>query len=321
MPEGLGVSRSRLVALIQTGHLRDEARELVQNPSAKPRPLATYYLDLPQAETAEAGPEDIPLDIVFEDGDVIVLNKPAGMVVHPAPGSPSGTLVNALLHHAGGSLSGIGGVARPGIVHRIDKDTSGLMVVAKNDLAHQSLSAQFAAHSIDRVYDAFVWGSPSASQARLAGLPPVAFEKGGTVRITASMGRHPTDRKKMAVVKSGGRHAVTRAQSILGFGETAAYVSCRLETGRTHQIRVHMSHIGHPLIGDPVYGRGRSMPNGAPDEAAVVIKEFGRQALHARLLGFEHPTLGEFMRFEREWPEDMSALKTALEQAFGSQKL
>lgn len=233
------LSRSRLKSLIQQGNVSD-CTTTITDPSAAVKPGALYRIALPPPEAAEPEGQDIPLTVVFEDSDLIVIDKPAGMTVHPAPGSPRDTLVNALIAHCGDSLSGIGGVRRPGIVHRIDKDTSGLLVVAKTDRAHAALAARFAAHDIDRAYRAVCFGHP---------VPPA-----GT--IDAPIGRHPKDRKRMAVVSEfKGRYAVTHYRS-LERPDGAALLECRLETGRTHQIRVHLSHIGHPLIGDPVYGRG-----------------------------------------------------------------
>jgi len=266
-------------------------------------------LTLPEADEIEAAPENIPLDILHEDNDLIVVNKPAGMVVHPAPGAQSGTLVNALLHHCEDSLSGIGGAKRPGIVHRIDKDTSGILVVAKTDAAHQGLSKQFADHSIERLYDAFLWGAPDAANPRLSGLGAVKFEDGGVMRINANIARHAHDRKKMAVVMSGGRHAVTRVSMVQKLGEIGSHVTCQLETGRTHQIRVHLTHVGHPLIGDPVYGRARSVPKSANPQMIGALKGFKRQALHANSLGFIHPISGEEKAFSCPLPMDMADLK------------
>ena len=312
MPEQAAVSRSRLVGLIREGCLTDEDGMAVTDPSARPEAGATYLLRVAVVNETEVRPEALPLDIVYEDGDLLVVDKPAGMVVHPAPGSPNGTLVNGLLHHCGDSLSGIGGVRRPGIVHRIDKDTSGLLVVAKSDAAHHGLSKQFADHSIERRYEAFVWGVPSAGDPRLAGMSSVSFEDGGLICIRASIARHKSDRKKMAVLQSGGRHAVTRIKPVLAFRDFAAQVSCRLETGRTHQIRVHATHIGHPLIGDPLYGRARSVPASLPESTKKAIAGFGRQALHARSLGFVHPVTGKTLRFECPLPADMERLRAAL---------
>jgi 23S rRNA pseudouridine1911/1915/1917 synthase len=234
------------------------------------------------------------------------------MVVHPAPGSPDGTLVNALLHHFGGELSGIGGEKRPGIVHRIDKDTSGLLVVAKSDRAHHGLAAQFADHSIEREYLALCHGVPDPGDPRLNGVKGVSFEAGGVLKITSQLARHKTDRQRQAVLFQGGRHAVTRVRVLEGFGPVAL-VSCRLETGRTHQIRVHMAHVGHALIGDPVYG-GRRRVSGkalAPGLAAA-LNAFPRQALHAARLGFDHPVTGERLAFAADLPADMAALVAAL---------
>lgn len=259
--------------------------------------------------------ETIPLNVVHEDAVLIVVDKPAGLVVHPAPGSPSGTLVNALLAHCGDSLSGIGGERRPGIVHRIDKDTSGLLVVAKTDKAHAALAAQFAAHSVERRYRALVHGVPDAGDARLRGLPGVDVEPGGVIRIAARIGRHRTERQRQAVLATGGRHAVTRLRVIETFGTpgAAALVECWLETGRTHQIRVHMAHLGHGLIGDAVYGgRRRVSEKAVGAAAAAAAAAFPRQALHAASLGFVHPETGEMLRFNSPLPADMAALIAAL---------
>ena len=227
----------------------------------------------PPPEVLDVKPQNIPLDIVYEDQDLLVVNKPKGMVVHPAAGNPDGTLVNALLFHCGDSLSGINGVIRPGIVHRIDKDTSGLLIVAKNDRAHQSLAEQIAVHSFTRIYNAVVYG--------------IVKEEEGTV--SAPIGRHPTDRKRMAVLSSGGREAVTHYRVLERFpGFTL--VECRMETGRTHQIRVHMAHIGHPVAGDPVYGPKKC------------ITELQGQCLHARVIGFIHPATGEYLEFDSGLP-------------------
>ncbi|MEP5762736.1 MAG: RluA family pseudouridine synthase, partial [Litoreibacter sp.] len=263
-----------------------------------------------EAADVETVAEDIPLSVIFEDDDVIVVDKPAGMVVHPAPGSPSGTLVNALLHHFGGALSGVGGEKRPGIVHRIDKDTSGLLVVAKSDAAHHGLAAQFADHSLERSYVAVCHGVPDIGDPRLAGVKGVGFEKGGVIRITTQLARHKTDRQRQAVMFQNGRHAVTRVRTIETFGGAAALISCKLETGRTHQIRVHMAHIGHGLIGDPTYGGRRKFPD--RQAGAEAVKSFKRQALHAKTLGFIHPVSGDEMRFESELPGDFEALLGAL---------
>lgn len=292
------LSRARISALIQAGDVvlaAGEARSI--GPAVKVRPGDRFIAAPPPPIAADPTPEPIPLDIVYEDIDLVVVAKPAGMTVHPAPGQQTGTLVNALLHHCGRSLSGVGGVARPGIVHRIDKDTSGLLVVAKHDKAHQGLARQFEAHTVERVYQALVWGAPGAS----------------TGRIEGAIGRDPRNRKRMAVQPSG-KDAVTHYQVTARFGVAAAEISCRLETGRTHQIRVHLTHAGWPLIGDPVYGRATAARRARLEGAARGAAEaFPRQALHAAVLGFEHPVSSEPMRFERPPPTDMAGLKSALE--------
>ncbi len=262
-------------------------------------------VQIAQSAPSHIEAEDIPLDVVFEDDDLIVVNKPAGMVVHPAPGTPHGTLVNALLAHCGDTLSGVGGLKRPGVVHRIDKDTTGLLVVAKNDQAHQGLADQFAEHSAERAYTAVCFGVPSAGDPRLLGIKGVNFEAGNILKITTQLARHKTDRQKQAVIFANGRHAVTRVKvdEVLASG-AASVVTCRLETGRTHQIRVHMSHVGHALIGDQTYSKRRKLKR----EGADVADSFPRQALHARTLGFVHPVSGEKMSFSAEIPQDMSKL-------------
>ncbi len=246
-------------------------------------------LDVPPPRAMDLAPEAIALDILFEDDDLIVLHKPAGLVVHPAPGHAAGTLVHALLAHGAGRLSGIGGVERPGIVHRLDKDVSGVMVVAKTDRAHQALAGQFAVHTIERVYEAIV-----------AGLAPARR------RLEGAIGRHPKDRKRMAVVARGGKPAVTHLERLAAAGTVAARVACRLETGRTHQIRVHLAHIGHPILGDPLYGgsRMRSLPAALKAE----LESWNRLALHARTLGFAHPRTGEWLSFERAAPDIFETL-------------
>jgi 23S rRNA pseudouridine1911/1915/1917 synthase len=258
---------------------------------------------VPPARPALPQGEDIPLDVIYEDKDLIVIDKPAGLVVHPAAGNPDGTLVNALIAHCGAELSGVGGVARPGIVHRLDKDTSGLLVAAKNERAMASLAKQFAAHAIERAYRAVVWGTPRLGEGMIEGM----------------IGRNPFDRKRMAVLRGRGKDARTRYRVIERFGDPervfASLLECRLETGRTHQIRVHLTHLGHPLIGDPVYGRARQTPRPKTDaeaEAFTAAAEFPRQALHAYVLGFHHPSLQKVMRFERPWPADMAALIESL---------
>ena len=284
------LSRERLKSLIRSGAV-ERGGALVRDPSAKVKGDECFRLAVPEPEPAHNEPQDIPLRIVFEDEHLLVLDKPAGLVVHPAAGNRDGTLVNALLHHCGGSLSGIGGVARPGIVHRIDKDTSGLLVVAKTDVAHEGLSRQFAAHSIDRRYLAIVSGVPKTTE----GI------------VDAPLARSATNRKKIAIVESSrGKRAVTHWKR-LTLLQDAALVECRLETGRTHQVRVHMASIGHPLLGDPVYGRSSKRHR-------EVLKELGfhRQALHAAELGFTHPVTKNRLSFSSGMPADMQELFTAL---------
>lgn len=287
-----GVSRSQIQRLIALGCLSCDDEVIVDN-SFKVRTGDVYQLEIPEPDEAEPQAEDIPLDIVYEDDDLIVVNKPAGMTVHPAPGAYSGTLVNALLFHCRGGLSGIGGVKRPGIVHRIDKDTSGLIVVAKNDLAHRGLCEQFFVHSIERTYFAVVYGLPNPLQGR----------------IEANIGRSPYDRKKMAVVQTGGKTAATNYKTVQNFNGSAALVQCNLETGRTHQIRVHMANIGCNLIGDKLYEKSKktSLKFSSAGQKAYV-NAFPRQALHATTLGFVHPRSGERLCFSSEFPADFAEL-------------
>lgn len=310
VPESAALSRTRLARLLEAGDVRIDG-EVVRDPKAKARAGALVEITVQEAADSHILPEDIPLDVLFEDEHLIVVNKPAGMVVHPAPGSPSGTLVNALLHHFGGDLSGVGGSKRPGIVHRIDKDTSGLLVVAKSDVAHHGLAAQFAAHTAERAYLAVVYSVPEASDPRLRGVKGVSFETGSVLKVTTQLARHKTDRQRQAVLFHGGRHAVTRAKLVERFGTppTLALVECRLETGRTHQIRVHMAHAGHGLLGDPTYGGRRKLAQKSLSETGMAAaKAFNRQALHAAVLGFEHPVSGEMLRFEADLPSDMEQL-------------
>ena len=314
VPEAAALSRTRLARLIAEGAVA-RAGVVLDDPRA--RVAAGDVLRIVLREPAETATraEALPLAVVWEDDDLIVVNKPAGMVVHPAPGSPDGTLVNALLHHCGESLSGIGGARRPGIVHRIDKDTSGLLVAAKSDRAHHGLAAQFEAHSVTRRYLALVAGVPDAGDPRLRGLRGVSFEGGNVLKITTRLARHRTDRQRQAVLFSGGRHAVTRARVLEAFGAppAVALLECWLETGRTHQIRVHLAHCGHGLIGDPVYGGRRRLPEKALGAAAVAAAAgFARQALHAADLGFVHPVTGAALAFCAPLPEDMAALLEAL---------
>ncbi len=278
-------SRERLKSLILSGNVVSDGGKAANDPSSKATSGQLFNVTLPAPTPLENEAQDIALNIAYEDEHLIVIDKPAGLVVHPAAGNLDGTLVNALLHHCAGQLSGIGGVARPGIVHRIDKDTSGLMVAAKSDVAHIGLAAQFAAHSIDRRYKAIVAGRPS----------PVD----GTVN--APLGRSPANRKKMAIVE-GGKHAITHYH-VIRAGRDASMVECRLETGRTHQVRVHMASIGHPLLGDPAYGRTKHVHRAVLDRLG-----FRRQALHAARLGFVHPVKSNALAFESEIPADMQEL-------------
>ena len=301
-------SRSRIKALIEQGAMVVNG-VTVADPSRKVHPGDAIEFHLPEPEDPEPKGEDIPLEVLYEDDDLIVVVKPAGLVVHPAAGNWTGTLVNALIHHCGTSLSGIGGVRRPGIVHRLDKETSGVMVVAKNDAAHRHLSAQFADHGrsgpLERAYRAVVWGRPRQLR--------------GT--IDAPLGR-AGDRTRRAVKREDSedaREAITHYEVVERYGEMAdatclaSLVECHLETGRTHQIRVHMAHIGHPLIGDPDYGGAfRTKANRLPDQARAVVNGFRRQALHAFMLQFEHPSTGEVMHFEAPAPDDMEVLLDAL---------
>ncbi len=314
VPEDAVLSRTRLARLIEGGQVTVNGAVVIDC-KARVEEGDEVAITVPEAEESHILPEDIALDIVYEDGDLVVVNKPAGMVVHPAPGTPTGTLVNALLHHFGGDLSGVGGAKRPGIVHRIDKDTSGLLVVAKSDAAHHGLAAQFEKHTAQRRYLALCNAVPDASDPRLRGLRGITFEPGNILRIATHLGRHRTDRQKQAVGWSGGRHAVTRARVIKRFGAPAAcaLLECWLETGRTHQIRVHMAYAGHGLIGDPVYGGKRKLPHKAlPPLGLAMAQGFPRQALHAASLGFVHPVSGEELMFEAPLPADMAALIAAL---------
>lgn len=301
------LSRSRIARLIEGGAVaRGGAVE--RSVKAAPAPGETWEIAVPPPTGARIEAQDIPLTVVWEDAHLVVVDKPAGMVVHPAPGSPDGTLVNALMHRLGGDVSGVGGVARPGIVHRIDKDTSGLLVAAKSDAAHHGLAAQFEAHEVDRLYRAICHGVPDAGDARLMGTRGVRAD-GPWLRIETRLDRHRTDRQRQAVFFDRGRHAVTRVRTVRRFG-SAALVECRLETGRTHQIRVHMAHAGHALIGDGVYGGRRRLPSAHPGAAEAAA--FPRQALHAAVLGFAHPVTGEALRFESPPPDDMAGLLSAL---------
>jgi 23S rRNA pseudouridine1911/1915/1917 synthase len=307
------LSRSRLQALIGEGHV-SVAREgqpdaqTIKDPNKRVKTGEVLSVFVPAPKKAEPEGQHIPLTVVYEDADLIVIDKPAGLVVHPAAGNLDGTLVNALIAHCGESLKGIGGVARPGIAHRLDKDTSGLLVAAKTERAMRSLAKQFAAHAVERVYNAVVWGAP-----RL-----------GNGHIEGNLGRNPFDRKRMTVLREGGKTARTNYRVLETFGAReeahakafAALVECRLETGRTHQIRVHLAYLGHPLIGDSTYGRARKPPRPRTPEETLAFETAGafpRQALHAGVLGFFHPTLQAKLRFESAWPADFHSLVNALE--------
>lgn len=317
------ISRSRLKQLIIDGEVKitcaksSQLTETINDPSYRVKCHDQVFFTIPDMTEPDPVGQDIPLDVVYEDDQLIVINKPAGMVVHPAPGNPDGTLVNALIYHCGDSLSGINGVKRPGIVHRIDKDTSGLMVAAKTDRAHNKLAKQFAKHSLERAYQAVVWGVPNPA----AGI------------IHEKIGRDSRNRLKMAVVpyeSKRGRDAIThyqvirrlepkrktfeRGSALKRLAPSLSLVECRLETGRTHQVRVHMSHIRHPLVGDPFYGKsGPVKSKNFSELAQQAIDGFTRQALHAFVIGFKHPTTGEDLKFEAELPNDMKRLISALE--------
>jgi 23S rRNA pseudouridine1911/1915/1917 synthase len=308
--EGETLSRTRIKALIEAGQALLDGKPVLDAGHVL-KAGQRVALAVPAPVAAEPQGEDIPLAVVYEDNDLLVIDKPVGLVVHPAAGHQSGTLVNALIAHCGASLSGVGGVRRPGIVHRLDKDTSGLLVVAKNDRAHQGLSLQFADHGrsgpLERAYLAFVWGG---------------VRDHGT--IETGIDRSIRNREKMQAVPLGrGREAITHYARIETFGDQAgqplvSLVECRLETGRTHQIRVHMTHLGHPLLGDAAYGGGfKTKAALLPPAARQALLELGRQALHARLLGFEHPVTGKHLVFESDLPDDLAHLAEALRQEQG----
>ncbi len=299
-----GLSRSRVKGLIEAGHvarLDTPGRgATITEPSYRVKPGQSFAIFVPQPRPAVPQAQALPLDVVYEDEDLIVIDKPVGLVVHPAPGNPDGTLVNALIAHCGVGLTGIGGERRPGIVHRLDKDTSGLMVAAKTQAAHAALTAQFAARSVRRLYGAVVWGVPSPRRGEIA----------------ANIGRNPRNRKKMAALAEGGKVALTQYEVRIELGPgrpgLASVVDCRLATGRTHQVRVHMAAIGHPLIGDPLYGRGpRGVGRSAGGRTArlpMAARRFPRQALHARSLALSHPRTGEKLEFSSQLPQDMKEL-------------
>jgi len=297
-----GISRTHVQRLIGSGAVLlvgADGEGPVRDASRRVRSGEVFRMAVPPPAPAVPAPEDIALAVVYEDDDLIVVDKPVGLVVHPAAGHATGTLVNALLAHCAGSLSGIGGVGRPGIVHRLDKDTSGLIVAAKTDLAHQGLSRQFHDHDLERAYLALVWGVPTPREGEIAG----------------AIGRSPVNRKKMAVVRSGGKPALTRYRVVRAVGAAAGLVRCDLATGRTHQIRVHMAHIGHPVVGDAVYGGGvRHRLRGAPPCVRDAVAAVHSQALHAFLIGFHHPKTGEYLRFESNLPRQINELMMQLER-------
>ena len=296
------LSRSRLKQLIEAGNVTRDG-EKIGDANTRVKPEEVYQIRVPAPLPARPQPQEIPLTIVHEDNDLIVIDKPAGLVMHPAAGNPDGTLVNALIAHCGASLAGMSGETRPGIVHRLDKDTSGLIVAAKIDRAMHSLARQFEHRTIERAYHAVVWGAPRVQQGTMEG----------------DIGRNPFDRKRMAVLRGGGKSAHTKYKVNERFGDPerpfASLLECRLETGRTHQIRVHLTHLGHPLVGDPTYGRARTAPRAkspAEEKAFTAVQEFPRQALHAFVLGFKHPTSKKQLRFESPWPDDLAKLIAAL---------
>ncbi|GFE62204.1 RluA family pseudouridine synthase [Geobacter sp. AOG2] len=286
--EMAGETRATVQRLIEAGNVLVDGK--TARPSLKLKGGECIQVEIPPPQAAEPQPEAIPLEVLYEDGDLIVINKQAGMVVHPGAGNSTGTLVNALLAHCS-DLSGIGGELRPGIVHRLDKDTSGVLVAAKNDRAHQSLSSQFSVHSVKRIYQALVYGSPKEDTGKIEGI----------------IGRHPTERVRLSGKAKSGKHAVTRWRVKERYGRMSL-VELRLETGRTHQIRVHLSEAGFPLLGDPLYPDGGRFNNLTDPQLRKLITTLGRQALHARTLGFIHPATGEFMEFTTEPPEDMAAV-------------
>jgi 23S rRNA pseudouridine1911/1915/1917 synthase len=292
------LSRSRVKSLIEQGQARRDG-EVLKEPSDPVRPGATYQLDLPPPAPATPQPQAIPFPILHEDSDLIVLDKPAGLVVHPAPGNHDGTLVNALLAHCGDSLTGIGNERRPGIVHRLDKDTSGTMVVAKTQLANNALTAAFAARDLDRAYLALVWGLPNPLEGDIEG----------------DIGRDKRDRKRMAVVTRNGKPALTHYRTLRAWGTAVALLECRLATGRTHQIRVHLASRGHPVVGDPLYlRRVPAIARTLPEPIRHRLLDFPRQALHAARLGFAHPRTGAALSFATEPPPDMAELLASLDR-------
>ena len=294
------LSRARIQSLIEGGRLI-AGGATITDANYRVKPGERLTLKIPPARPARPEPQDIPLRIAYEDDHLLVVDKPAGLVVHPAAGNPDGTLVNALIAHCGESLSGIGGERRPGIVHRLDKDTSGLMVVAKTDGAHIGLSNALSARTLTREYNALLWGVPDPRDGEIEG----------------DIGRSRRNRKKMDVLREGGKAALTRYRVERAYGRVASLVACRLATGRTHQIRVHMTHIGHPVVGDPLYGgRHQALTETLPVELQEKLAGFRRQALHARRIAFHHPATNEVIDLQSPLPDDMAALVDSLEAAF-----
>ena len=318
MPEKFKLSRSRIQKLIISGAVSDLNGNLLTDPAFKPQRGLLVSVVLPQPEAVDILPEDVQLNVVYEDIDLLVVNKAAGMIVHPSAGIKTGTLVNALLFYCGNSLSGINGVKRPGIVHRLDKDTSGLIVIAKNDQTHYGLANQFAKRTVERKYLAIIHGFLSRAEKRLNKLPGIIFEPNGRIKISSLIGRDKFDRKKMAVQENSGRNAVTRILVKKKYGPieapVASLVECKLETGRTHQIRVHLSFLGHSIVGDQIYRaskKAREFHNGKGN--FDIVKNFNRQALHAATLGFFHPRTNEWLSFSSKMPDDIMQLQKILE--------
>ena len=316
LPEKLSLSRSKVKGFILSGNV-GQGDKYVKDPSKKVKPMEEFWFLLPEIKNSKIEPQDIELDIVFEDEDVLVVNKPAGMVVHPGSGVSENTLVNALLHYCGNKISNVGSCDRPGIVHRIDKLTSGILVVAKTEKAYQGLIPQFADHSIFRRYIAISWGRIQKNLADHKNSNLRYSYSKNQYRLCTNIGRHGGDRKKMAVLKVGGKTAVSKFKEkkhflIKGIS-LASLIECELETGRTHQLRVHLSHMGSPIIGDPTYGKRHKFSINLNEEIKK-MREFKRQALHASVLGFKHPISGEFMEFKAGPPEDMKGLLEILER-------
>ena len=317
IPEKFGFSRARVQQLITSGAVSDINGKLLTDPASKAYFGLKVSIRLPLPDASALLPEKIELEIIYEDADLLVVNKPAGMVVHPAPGTKNGTLVNALLFHCGSSLSGVGGIKRPGIVHRIDKDTSGLLVAAKTDLAHNGLANQFVKHNVERKYLALVYGCPSKLNTGRKNVPGLVFEPDHRIKISTKIGRHKFDRKKMAVHLDSGRDAITRffvkKDFVIQGLPVASLIECQLETGRTHQIRVHLHHLRHGIIGDQTYRSQIKQKLNHLEELRPILKNFKRQALHATTLGFCHPRTGKWLSFSSKMPNDMVILHRMLD--------